>query len=171
MHPTLRQVPPRVPLFSMQVVLSPSCAALIAATYPPGPPPTTTTSLSSPAAAYALQADTAAPAAVCGRRNTAAAARRLARIASAISLRGRFLGPLSPTKRSLRAEERDEMGRRKGGRGEPANRGWKDNGMEVAKRETPMVEMATRQKKSYIQHPYTPVYMNLSRIHTHTYVV
>jgi hypothetical protein len=63
------------------------------------------------------------------------------------------------------------MGRRKGGRGEPANRGWKDNGMEVAKRETPMVEMATRQKKSYIQHPYTPVYMNLSRIHTHTYVV
>ena len=33
-QPTLRQVPPRDPLFSMQTVLSPNCAALIAATYP-----------------------------------------------------------------------------------------------------------------------------------------
>lgn len=32
MQPTLRQVPPRDPLFSMQTVLNPSCAALMAAT-------------------------------------------------------------------------------------------------------------------------------------------
>jgi hypothetical protein len=83
MQPTLRQVPPRVPRFSMQVVLSPSCAALIAATYPPGPPPSTTTSLSSPDAAYALQAEDAAAV----FRRTVSAARRLAKIASAISLR------------------------------------------------------------------------------------
>mmetsp|Transcript_15207 Transcript_15207/g.37809 ORF Transcript_15207/g.37809 Transcript_15207/m.37809 type:complete len:344 (-) Transcript_15207:426-1457(-) len=44
MHPTFRQVPPSAPRFSTQAVESPSCAALIAHTYPPGPPPTTTTS-------------------------------------------------------------------------------------------------------------------------------
>ena len=56
MHPTLRQVPPREPLFSMQTVLSPYCAPFIAATYPnlimiiyilpPGPPPITAKSYS-----------------------------------------------------------------------------------------------------------------------------
>jgi len=39
MQPTLRHVPPRVPLISTQAVLRPSWPALIAATYPPGPPP------------------------------------------------------------------------------------------------------------------------------------
>jgi hypothetical protein len=39
MHPTLRQVPPRVPRISTQAVLRPSWPALMAATYPPGPPP------------------------------------------------------------------------------------------------------------------------------------
>lgn len=39
MHPTLRQVPPSVPLISTQAVLRPICPALMAATYPPGPPP------------------------------------------------------------------------------------------------------------------------------------
>lgn len=43
-QPTFKHVPPRLPLFSTHAVLSPSCAALMAATYPPGPPPTTTTS-------------------------------------------------------------------------------------------------------------------------------
>ena len=33
-HPTFRQVPPKAPLFSIQTVLSPSWAALMAATYP-----------------------------------------------------------------------------------------------------------------------------------------
>jgi hypothetical protein len=64
----------------MQVVLSPNCAALIAATYPPGPPPITTTSVSS-IVAYALSADAQAPA--CGRRSSASAARLLARLAIA----------------------------------------------------------------------------------------
>eukprot|EP00126_Sphaerothecum_destruens_P011011 Sdes_comp20840_c0_seq1m17521 len=41
MHPTFRHVPPRVPLFSTHTVFRPSCAALMAATYPPGPPPIT----------------------------------------------------------------------------------------------------------------------------------
>mmetsp|Transcript_28475 Transcript_28475/g.68487 ORF Transcript_28475/g.68487 Transcript_28475/m.68487 type:complete len:348 (-) Transcript_28475:141-1184(-) len=41
MHPTLRQVPPRAPRFSMHTVFKPSCEALIAATYPAGPPPIT----------------------------------------------------------------------------------------------------------------------------------
>ena len=36
-HPTFRQVPPRVPRDSTHAVFSPSCDALIAATYPPGP--------------------------------------------------------------------------------------------------------------------------------------
>jgi hypothetical protein len=65
----------------MQVVLSPNCAALIAATYPPGPPPITTTSVSS-IVAYALSAVAQAPA--CGRRSSASAARLLARLAIAI---------------------------------------------------------------------------------------
>ena len=43
-HPTFRQVPPRVPLFSIHTVFNPFYAALIAATYPPGPPPITATS-------------------------------------------------------------------------------------------------------------------------------
>jgi len=47
MQPTLRQVPPKVPLFSTQATFNPCCPALIAATYPPGPPPTTTRSSSS----------------------------------------------------------------------------------------------------------------------------
>jgi len=34
MHPTLRQVPPSVPLFSIQTVLRPFYPALMAATYP-----------------------------------------------------------------------------------------------------------------------------------------
>ena len=42
MHPTFKQVPPREPLDSIQAVLRPSCASLIAQTYPPGPPPITT---------------------------------------------------------------------------------------------------------------------------------
>jgi hypothetical protein len=68
----------------MQVVLSPSCAALMAATYPPGPPPITTTSLSSPDAAYPRHAE--AHAAAWGRRSsTASAARLLAKLAIAIS--------------------------------------------------------------------------------------
>lgn len=46
MHPTLRQVPPKVSSFSMQIVFIPKCAALIDATYPPGPPPITTRSAS-----------------------------------------------------------------------------------------------------------------------------
>src|SRR3990167_8525926 len=47
MQPTFRQVPPRAILpslswyFSIQAVFRPSCAALMAATYPPGPPPLT----------------------------------------------------------------------------------------------------------------------------------
>ena len=40
-HPTFKQVPPRAPLDSTQAVFKPSCAALIAHTYPPGPPPIT----------------------------------------------------------------------------------------------------------------------------------
>lgn len=44
MQPTFRQVPPRVPRPSTQVVFRPSWAALMAATYPPGPPPMTTRS-------------------------------------------------------------------------------------------------------------------------------
>ena len=36
-HPTFRQVPPRVEYFSIITVLKPNCAHLIAATYPPGP--------------------------------------------------------------------------------------------------------------------------------------
>ena len=44
MHPTFKHVPPNVPRDSTQAVLSPSCAALIAQTYPPGPPPITITS-------------------------------------------------------------------------------------------------------------------------------
>ena len=51
MQPTLRQVPPRVPRFSMHTVFIPSWAALMAATYPPGPPPKITRSHSPPAAA------------------------------------------------------------------------------------------------------------------------
>ena len=43
-HPTFRQVPPSAPRPSTQATLSPSCAALMAATYPPGPPPMITTS-------------------------------------------------------------------------------------------------------------------------------
>ena len=39
MHPTFRQVPPKVPLLSTQAVFKPNCAARIAHTYPPGPPP------------------------------------------------------------------------------------------------------------------------------------
>ena len=38
-HPTLRQVPPKVLYFSMMATVNPNCAALIAATYPPGPEP------------------------------------------------------------------------------------------------------------------------------------
>jgi hypothetical protein len=34
MQPTLRHVPPKVPLFSMQTVFRPNYPALIAATYP-----------------------------------------------------------------------------------------------------------------------------------------
>ena len=50
MHPTFKQVPPSCDLpseskdFSMQAVLNPSCAALIAATYPAGPLPIITIS-------------------------------------------------------------------------------------------------------------------------------
>ena len=47
---TFRHVPPSVPRPSTQVTFSPSCAPLMAATYPPGPPPITTTSCCSPAA-------------------------------------------------------------------------------------------------------------------------
>ena len=43
-HPTLRQVPPRVEYFSIMAVLKPSCAQRIADTYPPGPEPIMTTS-------------------------------------------------------------------------------------------------------------------------------
>mmetsp|Transcript_4127 Transcript_4127/g.12887 ORF Transcript_4127/g.12887 Transcript_4127/m.12887 type:complete len:224 (+) Transcript_4127:1413-2084(+) len=50
MQPTLRHVPPSVPRPSTHAVFSPSCAALMAATYPPGPPPTTTTSYGSASA-------------------------------------------------------------------------------------------------------------------------
>ena len=50
MQPTLRQVPPNVPLPSTHVTFNPSCAPLMAATYPPGPPPITTTSCVSPEA-------------------------------------------------------------------------------------------------------------------------
>src|SRR5688572_19678216 len=42
-HPTLRQVPPRVLYFSTIAVLNPNCAHRIAATYPPGPEPITVT--------------------------------------------------------------------------------------------------------------------------------
>ena len=41
MQPVLRHVPPRAPLDSTHAVLTPSCAHLIAQTYPPGPPPIT----------------------------------------------------------------------------------------------------------------------------------
>ncbi len=41
MQPTLRQVPPSVGRFSTTATFMPSCAALMAATYPPGPPPMT----------------------------------------------------------------------------------------------------------------------------------
>ena len=37
MQPTFKQVPPSAPRFSMHAVRKPSCAALMAATYPPGP--------------------------------------------------------------------------------------------------------------------------------------
>uniref|UniRef100_A0A1Y1JWY8 Uncharacterized protein n=1 Tax=Photinus pyralis TaxID=7054 RepID=A0A1Y1JWY8_PHOPY len=47
MHPTLRQVPPRVPRFSIQATFMPSWPALIAATYPATPPPMITRSFSS----------------------------------------------------------------------------------------------------------------------------
>ncbi|RWW87765.1 hypothetical protein BHE74_00003386 [Ensete ventricosum] len=73
MHPTLRQVPPSVPRFSMHVVLSPICAALMAATYPPGPPPITTTSFSSAAAAAANpRQNTAARLTASGRKTSPA---------------------------------------------------------------------------------------------------
>ena len=41
-----KQVPPNVDSFSTHATFIPSCAALIAATYPPGPAPTTITSKS-----------------------------------------------------------------------------------------------------------------------------
>ena len=44
MQPMLRQVPPSVAFFSTTAVFRPSCAALMAQTYPPGPDPITTTS-------------------------------------------------------------------------------------------------------------------------------
>src|SRR5665213_3679805 len=44
MQPTFTQVPPSVLSRSTHTVLSPSCAARIAATYPPGPPPMISTS-------------------------------------------------------------------------------------------------------------------------------
>jgi hypothetical protein len=44
MHPTLRQVPPKVEYFSTKAVLRPNCAQRMAETYPPGPEPITTTS-------------------------------------------------------------------------------------------------------------------------------
>ena len=47
MQPTLRHVPPNVPLDSIHAVFNPSWAALIAPTYPPGPPPITKKSNSS----------------------------------------------------------------------------------------------------------------------------
>ncbi|KAI9910016.1 hypothetical protein PsorP6_010428 [Peronosclerospora sorghi] len=53
MQPTLRHVPPNFPRDSIHAVWSPSCAALMAATYPPGPPPMTTTSYSVEAEAKA----------------------------------------------------------------------------------------------------------------------
>ncbi len=40
-HPIFRHVPPRVARDSTHAVLTPSCANLIAQTYPPGPPPIT----------------------------------------------------------------------------------------------------------------------------------
>src|SRR5690606_1328160 len=44
MQPTFTQVPPWFGRFSTTAVFSPSCAALMAQTYPPGPVPITTTS-------------------------------------------------------------------------------------------------------------------------------
>src|SRR6185295_8035293 len=44
MQPTLRQVPPSVARFSTHATFNPSCAALIAHTYPPGPDPMMMTS-------------------------------------------------------------------------------------------------------------------------------
>ena len=52
MHPTFKHVPPSFTLLSsvesnsIHAVFCPSCALLIAATYPPGPPPITITSKS-----------------------------------------------------------------------------------------------------------------------------
>jgi hypothetical protein len=48
MHPTFKHVPPNVARFSTHVTFIPSCAALMAPTYPPGPPPIITTSCCSP---------------------------------------------------------------------------------------------------------------------------
>jgi hypothetical protein len=45
-HPTFKQVPPNVSLFSIHTVFKPFYPALIAPTYPPGPPPITAKSYS-----------------------------------------------------------------------------------------------------------------------------
>ncbi|RRT80901.1 hypothetical protein B296_00007736 [Ensete ventricosum] len=93
MHPTLRQVPPSVPRFSMHVVLSPICAALMAATYPPGPPPITTTSFSSAAAAAANpRQNTAARLTASGRKTSPAL--RLAKLTIAAIAAAAFSSPL-----------------------------------------------------------------------------
>ena len=44
MHPTFKQVPPKVSYFSTKAVFIPNWAHLMAATYPPGPDPITITS-------------------------------------------------------------------------------------------------------------------------------
>src|SRR5262245_5233204 len=44
MHPQIKQVPPSALCFSTTATFKPSCAALMAATYPPVPAPITTTS-------------------------------------------------------------------------------------------------------------------------------
>ena len=41
MHPTFKQVPPKVAYFSIIATFFPNCDALIAAIYPPGPEPIT----------------------------------------------------------------------------------------------------------------------------------
>lgn len=87
MHPTFRHVPPSVPRPSTQVTFSPSCAPLMAATYPPGPPPITTTSCCSPAAYQR------APRARRGEANLAA--RRVATRALIVGSKGRESAPAS----------------------------------------------------------------------------
>lgn len=100
MHPTFRHVPPSVPRPSTQVTFSPSCAPLMAATYPPGPPPITTTSCCSPAAYQR------APRARRGEANLAA--RRVATRALIVgSRRGRESAPASESETTTRRPFRD----------------------------------------------------------------